>query len=66
MDLALLTLFPQVEHLEGMPLTETNAKLYKAHYNYIKIWSDVSTPPGVIGKFGPTSVELFHCLHWVT
>lgn len=32
-------------------LPSTGAKLYKMPYNEMKLWSSLSTPPGVMGKF---------------
>ena len=44
--------FSKVEHLKELPLHLTNAKFVKVPFKDIKVWSDLVTPYGVIGKLG--------------
>ena len=47
--------FSKIEHLEFLPLNQINIglsekiKFYKTNYNYMKLWSDVNIPSGIIG-----------------
>ena len=43
--------FTKLEHLHDIPIRETDAALYKVRYQHMKIWSDVETPPGIMGNF---------------
>lgn len=42
--------FTRTEELKNFKLP-INVELYKICYNEMKVWSDVKTPQGVIGKF---------------
>lgn len=40
--------FTKVEHLEGIPLEDSKIELFKVQYSNMKLYSDVSTPPGIM------------------
>ena len=42
--------FSQIDSLKRLPVHETNAVLYKVQYQHMKIWSDLETPPGIMGR----------------
>ena len=48
--------FSKIEHLEPLPLDSINTgqaasiNFYKVNYDYLKIWSDVSVPSGIMGR----------------
>eukprot|EP00057_Strongylocentrotus_purpuratus_P030791 XP_782724.3 PREDICTED: rRNA methyltransferase 3, mitochondrial [Strongylocentrotus purpuratus] len=43
--------FSQVSNIEGLPLAGSRVNLVKVAYKDISLWSDVSTPQGIVGVF---------------
>jgi tRNA G18 (ribose-2'-O)-methylase SpoU len=41
--------FSRLTSLEDIPLTESNAKVFKLKYKSLKNWSDTRTPAGLMG-----------------
>ncbi|XP_041348872.1 rRNA methyltransferase 3, mitochondrial-like isoform X2 [Gigantopelta aegis] len=43
--------FSQLDSLKRFPVHQTSAALYKVQYRHMKFWSDLETPPGIMGIF---------------
>lgn len=42
--------FSKPEDISSLDLPGDEVKIYKAPYNELKLWSELTTPPGIIGE----------------
>ena len=58
--------FSKIEHLQSLPLDTVNIgqgqmiRFCKVNYNYLKIWSDVHVPSGIIGMSMMCTVSIIY------